>query len=107
MADRDMNAEIRQPKEDLATLQQDMSGLTRLIRELGTERLEDVKASTAENLRARRETLRRRLAAAEARGRETAEDFQDTIGGHPLGSVAMAFGLGFLVARLWEAGARR
>jgi ElaB/YqjD/DUF883 family membrane-anchored ribosome-binding protein len=107
MADPDMSAEIRQLKEDLATLQQDVSGLTGLIRELGTERFDTVKASTVENLRARRETLRRRLAAAEARGRETAEDIQDSIGGHPLGSVAMAFGLGFLVARLWDAGARR
>lgn len=78
-----------------------------LIRELGAERFEGVKASAAENLRARRESVRRRLAAVEARGRETADDLGDTIGGHPLGSVAMAFGLGFLVARLLEAGARR
>jgi ElaB/YqjD/DUF883 family membrane-anchored ribosome-binding protein len=107
MADRDTNTEIRQLKEDLATLKQDMSGLTGLIRDLGAEKLDDVKSSAAENVRARRETLRRRLAATEVRGRETAEDIGDAIGSRPFGSVAMAFGLGFLVAKLLEAGSRR
>lgn len=107
MADRDIISEIRQLKEDLAALQQDVSGLTELIRDLGAERFDDVKTSAAENLRARREALRRRLDAAEARGRETAEGIGDAIGSYPLGSAAMAFGIGFLVSRLLEAGARR
>ena len=107
MAERDMSSEIRQLREDFAALQNDVAEITALLRELGADRFEDAKSSTADTLREGREQFRRRVDAARARGQETIDEIGDTIGGHPLGSVAMAFGIGFLVAKLLEVGGRR
>lgn len=107
MAERDVNAEIKQLRDDFATLRNDVSELTALLRDLGVERFEGAKDAAADELRASREELRRRLQAARATGRDAVEDIGETIGGHALSSIGMAFGVGFLLAKLLDIGSRR
>jgi ElaB/YqjD/DUF883 family membrane-anchored ribosome-binding protein len=106
MADTDMTGEIRKLREDFSSLKKDLSSLMVDVREHGASRFEDAKDSASENLRATGEQLRRRVQHARVRGQETVDDLGETIGGHPLQSVAMAFGFGFIVAKLMD-GSRR
>jgi ElaB/YqjD/DUF883 family membrane-anchored ribosome-binding protein len=107
MADRDLDQEIRQLREDFATLQADVSELAGALREAGLGRAEEARDSAAERLRARRERVEEQLRAARSRGREALGDFEETVGGHPLGSLATAFGAGFVLAKLMDLGVRR
>lgn len=107
MADKDLNDEIRQLRSDFSTLQNDVAELTSLLRDLGAERIDESRTAAAERIQAARDRLRRQADKARSRGQETISDVEQAIGGHPLSSVTMAFGIGFLVAKLMEAGGRR
>jgi ElaB/YqjD/DUF883 family membrane-anchored ribosome-binding protein len=107
MADKDLNAEIRKLQEDFSALQSDMANLTSLLRKRGEEHLDETRESALRGLRAGRERLRREARTAQLRGREGIDDLEETIGSNPLGSVAMAFGVGFVIAKLLDVGARR
>ncbi|AGA89038.1 hypothetical protein Thimo_0163 [Thioflavicoccus mobilis 8321] len=107
MAEKDMNAEIRKLQDDFSTLRGDVSEMMTLLREMGAERVEEAKESANDSLQASRERLRRQAASLRTRGRETVDDLEDTIEGNPLGSVALAFGIGFVVAKLLDLGGRR
>ena len=106
MPERDLNNEIKQIRDDFASLQHDVAGITGLLRNLGEDRLEGVKASAAQRLRAGAEELRQHADTAEARGREAVDELGSAISGHPLGSMAMAFGIGFIVSKLLDLGSR-
>lgn len=107
MTERDTNIDFKQIREEFASLQKEVAAMTNMLRDIGGERLEDAKASAAKRLRAGAEELRRRADSAELRGREAVDELGATISSHPVGSMAIAFGIGFLVSKLFELGNRR
>ena len=107
MAEKDLDQEIKQLREDFATLQADVSELTSALRDAGVRRVDEARESASERLRSRRERLEEQLRSAQGRGREAVDDLEATIGGHPLSSLAMAFGVGFVLAKLMDLGGRR
>jgi len=106
VAEKNLEEELQQLRSDFKTLQSDVGELATLLRALGTERVEEARSSAADSLRARREQLRAQADALRGRGRQYTEEFEQWVGGHPERSLAIAFGLGFIVAKLLDGGRR-
>ena len=107
MADKALEDELKELRADFARMQDDIADLAGALRELGVRKVDEARDSAEEELRARREQLREHLRSARTRGRETVEDLGDTMGEHPLSSLGIAFGAGFIIAKLLELGGRR
>ena len=106
MAEKNLDEELQQLRSDFRTLQNDVGELTSLMRELGVERVNEARSSATDSLHARREQLRAQADALRGRGRHYTEEFEQLIGGHPESSLAIAFGVGFIVAKLLDGGRR-
>lgn len=106
MAER-IEEEVKQLRADLATLRGDVGKLLDAIGEEGARKAHDVRDSVAEDLRAKRDAVRRQIAASRARGRESIEELGDMAHEHPLGSMAVAFTMGFIASKLLDLGVRR
>lgn len=107
MAEKSVEDELAQLRSDFGTLQKDVSELTSLLKELGAERVDEYRSSAADSINARREQFRARADALRGRGQQAAQEFEQMVGGHPETSLAIAFGFGFVVARLLDSGGRR
>lgn len=111
MAEKELQDELKRLRADLNNLQNDVAGLVSTLRDLGVDKVEGLKSSVEDEIRARREELRRRLNEARSSGRKAVEDavegIEQGIGQHPLSSLLTAFGLGFIIAKLMDLGNRR
>ena len=104
--DSNLQQEFDTLKEDVAKLRGDVGDLLDVLRALGAEKVSDAKEGFDEELARRREELREALAGAKARGQRTAKAVEDEITEHPMSSIAAAFGIGFLIAKLLDVGRR-
>ncbi|MFA5530303.1 MAG: hypothetical protein WDA11_06525 [Thiohalomonadaceae bacterium] len=107
MADRPFEEELDSLKSDIAHLRSDVADLTNVIRGTASERAIDMKAQLQERMDATREQVRRRLKEARERSGKALDDVEEKIGEHPIGSIATAVGVGFLIAKLMDLGNRR
>jgi ElaB/YqjD/DUF883 family membrane-anchored ribosome-binding protein len=88
-------------------MKDDIADLTAVLRDLGARKVDEARDGAEDELRARREQVREHLRSARARGRETVDDLGDTMGEHPLSTLGIAFGAGFIIAKLLDLGGRR
>lgn len=107
MADRPFDQELDALKMDIASLRTDVADLATAIRGASGEKGEDLKSAVQENIRVTREKVRARLLEARARSKEAMNGVEETIGDHPIGSIATAVGVGFLIAKLMDLGTQR
>lgn len=107
MADTPMEDELRMLKENLAVLRADVADLSGTLRNIASSRTEGMRSSLEEEVRTRRDRIKERMADARARGAKTVEDVEESIGQHPIASVATALGVGFVLAKLMDVGSRR
>lgn len=111
MAENELQEELRRLRADLSNLQNDMAELVGTLRDLGVNKAEGMRSSVEDEIRNRREELRRRLNEARTGSRRAVEDavegIEQGIGQHPLSSLITAFGLGFIIAKLMDLGGRR
>lgn len=111
MAENELQEELRRLRSDMAALQSDMATLVGTLKDLGVNKAEGMRSSFEDEIRNRREELRRKLEEARTTGRRTVEDAVDGlgegVGQHPLSSLITAFGLGFVIAKLMDLGGRR
>jgi ElaB/YqjD/DUF883 family membrane-anchored ribosome-binding protein len=107
MTDSELQQQMDDLRSDLKALKADMSELSRILRDLGDEKVQNARHSVEEELETGREELRRRWNEARARGSKTIDDLENGIGQHPFPSVLTAFGIGFLIAKLMDLGGRR
>lgn len=101
-----LQEELETLKADVAKLRGDVGDLLDVLKSLGAEKWDDTKASLDDELEKRRREIRDALAGAKARGERTAQAVEGEITEHPVSSVMAAFGLGFLIAKLLDAGRR-
>jgi ElaB/YqjD/DUF883 family membrane-anchored ribosome-binding protein len=107
MADRPFEEELESLKSDISHLRSDVADLTNAIRGTSSERVTDMKAQMQERINATRDQVRRKLQEARERSGKAMDDMEETIGQHPIGSIATAVGVGFLIAKLMDLGSRR
>lgn len=106
MADHSVHEEIQALKEDLALLRSDMADLTSTMRDTARARARGVKSSVNDEIHELRERLRDRMEQARVQGMRSVEEVEESIGQHPLASVAAAVGVGFIIAKLMDLGRR-
>lgn len=104
MVDKKLEDEIEQLKADFDTLRNDVGDLTSLLRELGAERLDTARDSARESLEELRERARSRASDIRGKGRAYRQNLDEAIEEHPERSLAIAFGVGFVTARLLGGG---
>jgi ElaB/YqjD/DUF883 family membrane-anchored ribosome-binding protein len=107
MADTPMEDELRMLKEDLAVLRADVADLSGTLRDYAASRGEGIRSNLQHEVRMRRERLKERMADARVQGAKTVEEMEESIGQHPIASVATALGVGFVLAKLMDVGSRR
>ncbi len=107
MADERLQKEIDALRADIAQLGKDVAEITRVVKTLSEERVEDVRASVHEKVDSATEELHRRAEAAREQARKATESFEKTVEQYPFSSLLAAFGIGILVARLLDTGGRR
>jgi ElaB/YqjD/DUF883 family membrane-anchored ribosome-binding protein len=93
MAESNFDEEFGQIRADLRDLRAQVGDLASRIREGETDGI-------PESLREGRKRLRRSANAMRDRGREYTENLEQRIGAHPESSLAIAFGAGYLAAKL-------
>jgi len=107
MVEERLQQELDAIRDDVARLGEDMRELTRVVRTLAGEHVDDVKGSVNEGIDAASEELRRRVEDVREQGRQATEEVGKMMGQHPLGSLLGAFGIGVIMAQLLNAGGRR
>ncbi|MDZ7704911.1 MAG: hypothetical protein U5L04_10555 [Trueperaceae bacterium] len=100
MADRDLQAEFDQLKNDIADLQKDLKSLGKS----GNDAANDAVSAARERLEEETQHLIDRLqgTAGEMRGRgeKVVSDVEDQIGDKPITTLLASFGIGFVVGWL-------
>lgn len=100
MATANVQEELQVLKDDISRLRKDVSDMTGILKNLGMEKLDETRETLEDELKAQREKLRLLLAQARERGRSAADDLEQHVSDHPLGSLLTAFGIGYLLAKL-------
>jgi ElaB/YqjD/DUF883 family membrane-anchored ribosome-binding protein len=106
MADNDVKKEMEQLRADLAALRNDVADLTKALKNAGANKAESVKDSIEEDLDMYRKIFREKLDEARSRGYEVKEKVDDQITTHPYTSLMTAFGVGYVLAKLFHLGER-
>ncbi|HSH84478.1 MAG TPA: hypothetical protein VK979_04880 [Guyparkeria sp.] len=110
-SNKDSSAELEAVKADLAQLRGDIADLLKAVKEQNTQRVKDRTAQAREQVQSAfddgMDTLNRGYERVRAQGEHQVEQAEELVGRHPLTSVAAAFGIGFIIAKLLDAGGRR
>lgn len=85
------NDSTRSVEEDLAALRADLKALTESVSSLAKDKGDEVRAKISDT-----------ADRAVELGKQTAESMQDTVRERPITSVAIAFGVGMLIAHLLD-----
>lgn len=108
------NDELAALKADFAQLREDVTAISEGLREL-LQREQDSRSrrtsgeetatgddeeSAEESLRDEWRVLRERFEETRRHGTQTLDDVEEEVARHPLASLALAFGVGYLYARL-------
>lgn len=102
MTERTLNDEVDNLKNDISKLSGDVAALLSLMKDLGAEKVDGARESLDEEMVKRREELRQRLRDVQARGESAAESLEEEVALHPMRSVMLAFGLGYVAAKLFR-----
>ncbi len=106
MAEPKISQEYDTLKEDIAKLRTDVAGLLNAFKELGLDKASAMQGSLDAEFELRRKQLELALAEAKARGEQVANDLESEITKRPLTAVAAAFGIGFVLAKIFNLGGR-
>ena len=99
--------EIQALKADIANLRADVADLAGTMQSVAGNRASRFRDSIQSELNDRTDRLRQRFDDVRTRGRKQLDDIEENVGEHPLGSLAAAVGVGFVLAKLMELGGRR
>lgn len=103
----DLHAEVDRLRKDLSELRTDINDLVRMLRDTGGEAADNWRDNLRQEFRNRSEQLRREAENLRARGAQGVEQFEDGVGRHPYSSLVTAFGVGFILSKLLDAGTHR
>jgi ElaB/YqjD/DUF883 family membrane-anchored ribosome-binding protein len=94
-------------KQDFGQLSRDVRTLVSMFKDLGTDQVESARESIGEEITSRREDIAKRrdevmgsLRRAKTRGHRAEQSLEAKIAHHPVRSVVLAFGVGYIAARI-------
>jgi ElaB/YqjD/DUF883 family membrane-anchored ribosome-binding protein len=100
MASNNVQEELQILKDDVAKLRSDISDLVGVLKQLGVTKINEARGSLEEEIEEQREKLRAGLNRARERGKGAADEFEQHVTEHPVGSLLTAFGVGYILAKL-------
>ena len=103
-ANEDLHTEINKLKDDITKLRGDVGDLLQVLREAGIDKFAQSRESFDEELQKGREKVRATMDKARVSGEKALNDLEEGVSEHPLSSLLMAFGLGFIVAKVLGGG---
>jgi ElaB/YqjD/DUF883 family membrane-anchored ribosome-binding protein len=103
-ANEDLHTEINKLKDDITKLRGDVGDLLQVLREAGIDKFAQSRESFDEELQKGREKVRATMDKARVSGEKALDDLEEGVSEHPLSSLLMAFGLGFIVAKVLGGG---
>ena len=107
MAEDNIRKEMDALKADIAQLREDIVALTDAVKGTASDNISGAKAQAEEHINKAWEEIEERLEGLLNEGKAQFSKAENKVGEHPTGSVLTAFGLGFIIAKLLEAGGRR
>lgn len=107
MAEDPIRKELDAIKADIGQLRMDIAGLTDALKGAAADKIDDTKSRAQQTTQNAWEDLESKLDEVLQQGRESIDNVEDGIRQHPSGSLLTAFGLGFIIAKLLDAGGRR
>jgi ElaB/YqjD/DUF883 family membrane-anchored ribosome-binding protein len=87
-------------KAELMALRADLAKLVETVKAMGREQADSALNSAREAVDHAAERIKKRAADAQQRGEAAAEEIEAMIGRHPLTSILVAVGLGYLIGRM-------
>ena len=99
------NASVEDLKKEIETLKEDLLKLTKAFEKVGEEKIKEAVGDVKERIAQKipKEQLER-LETVKAQGEEAIEAIKRQQKEHPLGTLLVAMGLGFLLGRLMGGG---
>jgi ElaB/YqjD/DUF883 family membrane-anchored ribosome-binding protein len=87
-------------KDELKALRADFAKLVETVKAMGREQADSALNSAREAVDHAADRIKKRAAEAQQRGEAAAEEIEAMIGRHPLTSILVAIGLGYLIGRM-------
>ena len=98
-------SDVEALKEEIETLKEDLKRLTQTLAEVGERKLESAaKEAASEAYERIPPETRERLEALAAQGTEVLEEIKKRQKEHPLGTLLIAAGIGFLLGKAFGSG---
>ena len=96
------NAEMEALREELATLRSDIASIVATLGRISESQLSEATDSVADKLggKSSLDDISAQLEQIRARGEQLGEELSEEVVMHPLASIAIAFGVGYLVSRI-------
>ncbi len=96
----DIQHDMEQLKADLAQMREDMNTLVQTMMEAGKQKAGSVRDKAQAGIDHKLEQLQEAYDSASRSGEQAARRAVDSIEGHPLTSLAVAFGLGMILGKV-------
>jgi ElaB/YqjD/DUF883 family membrane-anchored ribosome-binding protein len=96
--------EIDTLKADIGKLQSDVSELVDLLKSSATDKGADIKGKVSSEAERIFDQLMEKVDEGVSRGKKTVDDVGEQIEEHPVGTLFITFGLGYILAKLMERG---
>lgn len=96
------SAEMTSLREELATLRSDVASIVATLGKISESKLAEATDTVADKLggKASLDDISAQLELIRARGEQLGEELSEEVAMHPLASIAIAFGVGYLVSRI-------
>ena len=106
MTEDPIRKELDALKTDIAQLHDDIAKLTEAVKQAGTDKAQDTCSQAEAAARDAWQEMESKLNEVIEEGKNTMDRAEQQISQHPGGSLMTAFGLGFIIAKLFGRGER-
>ena len=104
MAEEGLQKELEKLKTDIAKLKTDLSAVGEGVKKMGTEAVGATQAKVKSAAQDALDEFQNKLNEMKSQGQKAVHDLEQEIKEKPLTSLAVAFGIGFLLSKLLDRG---
>lgn len=107
MSNDQVREEMDALRTDLAKLRKDISGLSEAVQTAAGAKLKHTKEQVTDSTKQAWEDVSARLEELLGEGKQTVDKLEGRVAEHPAASLLAAFGIGFVIAKLFGKGCQR
>lgn len=104
MAEAGLEKELEQLKKDISQLRADLSTIGEGVRRMSTEAVGATQAKVKSAAQEALDEFQSKLNEAKSQGQKAMQDLEQEIKNNPLTSLAVAFGIGFVLSKFLDRG---